>query len=129
MASYLLLEDGTSKLLLEDGLSFFLLEDTGAAVTIRLPVVGSDIDAWGDLLNSFLLVALNPDGTIQGEVMTNMATLPTVDGDRNTWGTALNQFLLVAHNADGTLKGASDISVVDNAGDPVTDSSADSVTL
>jgi len=31
--------------------------------TPRLPVTGSDSDAWGDLLNTFLLVSHNADGT------------------------------------------------------------------
>src|SRR5688572_30246834 len=33
----------------------------------RLPVSGSDEGVWGDILNSFLLVAHNPDGTLKDE--------------------------------------------------------------
>jgi hypothetical protein len=34
-------------------------------MTARLPVVGGDSSDWGDILNSFLLVSLNSDGTLQ----------------------------------------------------------------
>src|SRR5579864_2915068 len=32
-------------------------------MTVRLPIPGGDDGTWGDLLNSYLRVAHNPDGT------------------------------------------------------------------
>ncbi len=34
-------------------------------MTERLPVVGSDTDTWGDILNDFLGVAHEADGTLK----------------------------------------------------------------
>jgi hypothetical protein len=32
----------------------------------RLPVIGSDADRWGDVLNEFLRVSHHADGTLKG---------------------------------------------------------------
>jgi hypothetical protein len=32
----------------------------------RLPVIGSDADQWGDVLNEFLRVSHHADGTLKG---------------------------------------------------------------
>jgi roadblock/LC7 domain-containing protein len=37
----------------------------------RLPIPGSDNGNWGDILNGFLGVALNPDGSLQATAMSN----------------------------------------------------------
>lgn len=34
-------------------------------MTVRLPIPGSDVDNWGDILNGFLGVAHNGDGTLK----------------------------------------------------------------
>jgi hypothetical protein len=38
-------------------------------MTARLPVPGSDDDAWGDILNTFLEVSHNADGTLQASAI------------------------------------------------------------
>lgn len=38
---------------------------------VRLPIPGQDDGSWGDILNSFLSVAHNPDGTLQNSAITN----------------------------------------------------------
>jgi hypothetical protein len=45
-----------------------------------LPVVGGDFDTWGDILNAFLSVALNPDGTINQTALENALNGITVTG-------------------------------------------------
>ncbi len=42
---------------------------------VRLPVPGSDDGTWGNLLNSFLEVAHNADGTLQGSAVQNAGAL------------------------------------------------------
>jgi hypothetical protein len=37
----------------------------------RLPTVGSDNDNWGTVLNDFLSVSLNTDGTIKSSALTS----------------------------------------------------------
>src|SRR3990167_6254254 len=41
----------------------------------RLPIVGGDEDTWGDILNTYLLVSLNADGTIRPSAIANKADL------------------------------------------------------
>src|SRR3990167_1446449 len=41
----------------------------------RLPIVGGDEDTWGDILNTYLLVSLNSDGTIRPSAIANKADL------------------------------------------------------
>jgi hypothetical protein len=40
-------------------------------VVARLPDPGGDDDTWGDILNTFLLVSHNPDGTLQESAITD----------------------------------------------------------
>lgn len=47
----------------------------------RLPVPGSDANQWGDILNSFLSVAHNSDGTIRAEVLKGRTIQRTVGLD------------------------------------------------
>jgi hypothetical protein len=42
----------------------------------RLPVPGSDRDAWGQILNDYLAVSHNPDGTQKGAALAYGTTLP-----------------------------------------------------
>lgn len=42
----------------------------------RLPVVGNDLNDWGSVLNAFLLVAHNPDGTLITPGFSNPMTTP-----------------------------------------------------
>ena len=49
------------------GIYFLVLILTvSLANAARLPVVGVDTNAWGTILNEFLLVSHNPDGTLKG---------------------------------------------------------------
>ena len=41
----------------------------------RLPIVGGDEDTWGDILNTYLLVSLNSDGSIRPSAIANKADL------------------------------------------------------
>lgn len=36
---------------------------------VRLPTPGGDKGDWGEILNSFLEVSLNPDGTLKGSAI------------------------------------------------------------
>ncbi len=90
--------------------------------TARLPVPGADGDTWGDLLNEYLAVEHNPDGTLRDVVRTadlrvGMATdfdgaaaqpgqllaVTAVDGGEATgFGLAPQVTRLVASPGDGT---------------------------
>lgn len=63
----------------------------------RLPQVGGDVDKWAKLLNEYLLVAHNPDGTVRPESLTTLAA-PTVGMSdlitANPSGQAIGSFLL-----------------------------------
>jgi hypothetical protein len=61
-------------------------------MSVRLPVTNADFDAWGGLINNFLLVSHNSDGTIKTSV--------------------LDAFLTALYDADTILSGGS-------TGDPV----------
>ena len=37
----------------------------------RLPIVGSDNDSWGTVLNEYLSVSLNTDGTIKSSAISS----------------------------------------------------------
>lgn len=45
----------------------------------RLPVVGGDSGNWGTILNDFLLVSLNGDGTIQPQALTQAGAVTSVN--------------------------------------------------
>jgi hypothetical protein len=45
-------------------------------MTARLPIPGSDNGTWGDILNSFLEVSLNSDGTLSTSAITNALPSP-----------------------------------------------------
>lgn len=60
----------------------------------RLPVVGSDNNDWGNVLNDYLSVSLNTDGTIKSTALTTkigtaVGSLATVTnvwvGDQTTY--------------------------------------------
>ena len=48
--------------------------------TPRLPQVGSDDNAWGDVLNEFLKVSLNDDGTLKESAKTTATDIVTMLG-------------------------------------------------
>lgn len=46
----------------------------------RLPIVGGDLDNWGTVLNDFLGVAHNTDGTLQSTAVSAAAPVTSVAG-------------------------------------------------
>ena len=51
----------------------------------RLPIPGSDDGTWGDILNSFLVVAHNTDGTLKGNSLTSPGDI-TISSDSDASG-------------------------------------------
>jgi hypothetical protein len=54
---------------------------------IRLPVPGQDDGAWGDILNEFLGVAHNPDGTLKNGAAANDTSVVHTSGNEAIGGT------------------------------------------
>ncbi len=75
----------------------------------RLPVPGSDQDVWGDILNTFLAVAHNSDGTIQTAAVQQAGGVTTVNGKSASGGAVT----LTAGDvgASSTLAGDSDVAI------------------
>ncbi|HUB93540.1 MAG TPA: hypothetical protein VMB52_03485, partial [Verrucomicrobiae bacterium] len=46
-------------------------------MTARLPIPGSDDNTWGNILNTFLQVSFNSDGTLQGAAITQAGGITT----------------------------------------------------
>lgn len=76
---------------------------------VRLPTPSSDINAWGDLLNAFLRVSHNDDGTL-----------------KNTASTTLADVLSSGDDAGGSL--IKNLATPVDAGDAVTKAYADALT-
>lgn len=62
-------------------------------MTARLPVVGGDGDSWGTILNDFLSVSHNSDGTLNSTVLSNALPSPIPTGKLGS-GTASNSNFL-----------------------------------
>ena len=45
----------------------------------RLPIPGSDEDSWGNVLNDFLEVSLNGDGTLKNDAVANDTSVQRID--------------------------------------------------
>jgi hypothetical protein len=75
----------------------------------RLPTPGGDIGDWGDVLNTFLGVSLNTDGTLLVTALTEAGAVTTVNGQTATSGV----ITLTASdiNAPTTLAGDSDVAI------------------
>ena len=54
--------------------------------TQRLPVPGQDDGTWGDILNDFLAVSLNPDGTLIPAAVTTAGAVTSVNSKTPTSG-------------------------------------------
>ena len=78
-------------------------------MTQRLPIPGSDDGTWGDILNGFLEVSHNADGTLQTSAVQQAGAITSVNGKTSTNGSVT----LVASdvNAPTTLAGDSDVSI------------------
>lgn len=70
---------------------------------VRLPTVGGDVGGWGTILNDFLGVSLNADGTIQPTAPTAAGAVTSVNTTPNSSGnvtlTASNAIMDVAPSA------------------------------
>ncbi len=55
-------------------------------MTQRLPIPGSDQGTWGSILNGFLQVSLNADGTLQTTAITQAGGVTSVNGQTPTSG-------------------------------------------
>jgi hypothetical protein len=68
-------------------------------MTARLPVPGSDNDIWGTILNEFLTVAHNPDGTILANALpgATAAAKGTLQLGGDLSGTAANPTVVATH--------------------------------
>ncbi|HEV2412580.1 MAG TPA: hypothetical protein VGS28_02110 [Candidatus Saccharimonadales bacterium] len=65
-------------------------------MTARLPVPGGDSGAWGTVLNGFLSVSLNSDGTIQPTAITQAGGLTTSSGVAMEAGATFTGYLAPA---------------------------------
>lgn len=108
----------------------------------RLPIPGSDVGVWGNILNDFLSVELNADGTLKasGTISTKANTSTTISagtgltggGDLSTNRTISANFGAtagtIAQGNDSRITGAIQSTVVDAKGDLLVASAADTVT-
>ena len=52
-------------------------------MTVQLPTPGGDVDTWGDDLNAFLSIGLNPDGTVKATAVIPPITKDGAQGRRD----------------------------------------------
>jgi hypothetical protein len=78
-------------------------------MTQRLPVPGGDANDWGTVLNGYLGVSLNADGSLQPSALVQAGAVTTVNGKAATNGS----ITLAASdvNAPTTLAGDNDVSI------------------
>ena len=55
-------------------------------MTQRLPIPGSDDNVWGSILNGFLGVAHNNDGTLQTSAITTAGGVTSINGAKPVGG-------------------------------------------
>lgn len=65
----------------------------------RLPVVGSDNNLWGDVLNGFLGVSLNTDGTVKSGIITTNEISSTAGITKAQLASSVQSSLTSADNA------------------------------
>ena len=83
-------------------------------MTQRLPIPGSDNNTWGDLLNGFLDVSHNSDGTLQTSALTQAGAITSVNGKTPpTSGTNAGSITLAPSDigAPTTLAGDTDVTL------------------
>lgn len=78
-------------------------------MTARLPIPGGDDGTWGNVLNDFLDVSHNADGTLQSTAIQQAGAITSVNGKTPTNGSVT----LSASDVDAptTLAGDSDVSI------------------
>ena len=78
-------------------------------MTARLPNPGGDDNTWGDILNTFLDISHNGDGTLQTTAVEQAGAITSVNGKTTTSGS----ITLAASdvNAPTTLAGDSDVNI------------------
>jgi hypothetical protein len=81
----------------------------------RLPVVNGDDGNWGTILNQFLGVAHNSDGTLKNMFFNVMDYGATGDGTTNDT-TAIQNTLNACHTADGATSATSETTPPEQAG-------------
>ena len=59
-------------------------------MTQRLPIPGQDDDTWGDILNAFLEVSLNSDGTLNSSAASSAGTEMVVNKNQPSGYAGLN---------------------------------------
>jgi len=81
-------------------------------MTARLPDPGGDYDVWGDILNDFLEMSHNVDGTLRGNALAQAGGVTSVNGKTGTNGAvtltasdvgALSSGMAVSGDLAGTL--------------------------
>src|SRR5580700_373022 len=75
----------------------------------RLPMPGSDNNVWGQILNDFLEVSHNPDGTIQTAALQQAGAITSLNGKTTANGSLTLDASDV--NAPTTLAGDSDVAL------------------
>jgi hypothetical protein len=75
----------------------------------RLPTPGGDLGDWGDVLNTFLEVSHNSDGTLLTSALTQAGAITTINGLTATSGALTLSASDV--NAPTTLAGDSDVAI------------------
>lgn len=92
----------------------------------RLPIPGNDIGSWGTILNDFLSIELNSDGTLKkaSDIANAQADASTAIADAGTAQTAANAAQVSANNAQSTANLAIPKTWLDT--DPLLSASSDS---
>jgi hypothetical protein len=89
-------------------------------MTQRLPIPGGDDDTWGDILNGFLEVSLNADGTLANntvgtnQVQNNAVTNAQLDSSTQSAITKANSSVQTVNSKTGptVTLAASDVSAI-----------------
>lgn len=85
-------------------------------MTARLPAVGGDDNDWGTILNEFLEVSHNGDGTLQTSAMTAAGAITSVNGKMPTSGSVTLAASDVSALAASQLGQANGVAALDSNG-------------
>lgn len=73
----------------------------------RLPIPGQDDDVWGDILNDFLGIAHNADGTLQPAALTKAGGITSING-----ATPVNGIVTLRASDLGVVPASADLSMI-----------------